>query len=203
MAALLGAGGCRTRIGGGDAAEAANLAMRVTELEREVQVQTLRANEAEAKMRAMPSADADVLLATPALAAIEIDRLSGPSRSDVAGFPVFVRALDGRGRFLQVVGRLEVEVFVEEGAAGGAGAERVGGATLGPLEVREAYRSGITGTHYRVEILASDAFVRSPAYRGALARYTLRIVARFDDARTGQRVEATTIIPARGVPAGT
>lgn len=187
---------CSTRVGGGKASEAANLARRVTDLEREVQAQTLRASEAEAKLYAAAQQSDEITRATPVLAGLEVDRLSGPTPSDLTGFPVFVRTLDGRARFIQVVGRLEISVLAAP--KGGAGEPvRVGGASLGPLEVREAYRSGVAGTHYRVDIVADDAFLRSSAFRGSLSRHDLRIVARFDDALTGRSHEATTIIPAR------
>lgn len=187
---------CSTRLGGGKASEAANLARRVTGLEREVQAQTLRASEAEAKLYAAAQQSDEITRATPVLAGLEVDRLSGPTPSDLTGFPVFVRTLDGRARFIQVVGRLEISVLAApENAAGEP--VRVSGASLGPLEVREAYRSGMAGTHYRVDIVADDAFLRSSAFRGSLSRHDLRIVARFEDALTGRVHEATTIIPAR------
>lgn len=188
--------GCRTRLGGGDAAEVSSLAKRVTELEREVQLQTLRADEAEAKLAANPRISDPITRATPVLAGIEIDRLSGPTPADAASFPVFIRTLDGRGRFIQVVGQLEVEAFVASDATN-APPVRVGSATLGPLDVREAYRSGVMGTHYRVEIAADPQFLSAPTFRGGLSRYDLRIVARFDDALTSRRHEATATIGAR------
>lgn len=197
---LCGMGGCKTRIGGGKEGQTAELARRVTDLEREVQLQSLRANEAEAKLTAgTPSAE--VALATPVLAGIEIDRLSGPTRSDTRGFPVFIRTLDGRARFLQVVGTLEVEVLLATPDPSSTPTV-VGSARLTPLELREAYRSSVAGTHYRVDIAASDAFVRASGYRGGLARYDLQIVARLDDAATGRRHEATALIPARDQPRG-
>ena len=171
------------------------MARRITDLEREVQLQTLRASEAEAKLAAAPQTSDEIARATPVLAGIEIDRLSGPTPSDAIGFPVFVRTLDGRGRFIQAVGRLDIEVFVDD--VGATSPIRVASATLGPLDVREAYRSGVAGTHYRVDVVADPQFLRSMTYRGGLARYDLRVVARFDDALTSQRHEATETIRAR------
>lgn len=195
--AMSATGGCRTRLGGGKASEAAALSRRVDELERELREAKLRGEEAEAKLTSAAKGDDEVVRATPMLAGIEIDRLSGPTPGDRDGFPVYVRTLDGRGRFIQAVGRLEIEVFVADASDGPAVAPvRVGGASLGPLELREAYRASVMGIHYRADVVADAAFVRGTS--GAeLAVHDLRIVARLTDALTGRVHEATTVIPAR------
>jgi hypothetical protein len=200
LAALAATGACRTRLGGGKASQAAMLAKRVTELEREVQSQMLRANEAEAKLHALPQQGDEIARATPVIAGIEVDRLSGAAPGDVTSFPVFIRTLDGRGRFQQAVGRLEVEVFAAP--QGDGSMVRVGGVVLGPLDLREAYRSGVAGTHYRVDVPIENSFRWSPGYRGAPARYDMRIEATLEDALTGQRYQASGVIRARDRAAG-
>lgn len=73
----------------------------------------------------------------------------------------------------------------------------VGRASLGPLDLREAYRSSVAGTHYRVDVVADEGFMRSPGFRGGLAKYDLRIVAHLEDALTGLTHETVGQIPAR------
>jgi len=96
---------------------------------------------------------AEVALATPVCATLEIDRLSGLHDSDGDGSPdvliVRVRTLDGRGRFTQVVGSMAVRAELVRTDAPG---EQIGTVTLGPVAVREAYRSGFGGSWYTAEV---------------------------------------------------
>lgn len=73
-----------------------------------------------------------------------------------------VETLDGRNRFVQVVGRLRITA-----AQGAAPAARpLADITLRPVELREAFRSGILGTRYAVEVpLPADALANSSAIR--------------------------------------
>jgi len=96
---------------------------------------------------------AEVAAATPVCVALDIDRLSGLRDSTDDGVPdlmvVRVRTLDGRSRFTQVVGRLDVQVDL---VRGDASPTRIGQVSLGPAEVREAFRSGFGGTWYAVDV---------------------------------------------------
>lgn len=73
-----------------------------------------------------------------------------------------VETLDGRNRFVQVVGRLRITA-----AQGPAPAARpLADITLQPVELREAFRSGILGTRYAVEVpLPADALASATAIR--------------------------------------
>lgn len=106
--------------------------------------------------------DASVLAALPRVASIEFGTLTGFYPGDrgkpATSVNVYVRPLDGRQRFTQAVGTLEVEVFLIPFDA----TDQVGTAAatpraqlskrLTPTELREAYRSGLTGTHYEVDL---------------------------------------------------
>ena len=156
----------------------------------------------------------EVVAALPRVASVEIGTFTGFAPPDPASaiesIAVYVRPLDGLRRFTQGVGTLAVEATVlgpleagspssrerestaSEGESGGTGSERLA-RVLSPAELREAYRSGITGTHYEVQLpLARPATDRA---RRVLVRVE------FTDALTGEvhRAEKLTraLAPAR------
>jgi hypothetical protein len=94
---------------------------------------------------------------------------------------------DAYGRFVQVVGTLVVEArAVPATGATDAGAP-VLSTTLRPGAVRDAYRSGLTGTHYSVELPLSG-----PAQAG-----DVMLRASFTDALTGATHTANLVRPVR------
>lgn len=114
------------------------------------------------------------------------------------GVHVSVSAADGRGRSMQIVGTLRVEVMVfEPGVAkpdiekpgAPASARRTLRAELGPALLREAYREGLFGASYVVNLPLEPALAARVG--------TLLVRAEFADAITGQTHEATTLIEAR------
>lgn len=132
------------------------------------QVDTLTATNAElsAKLKELaekPTApmDADALAALPRVASIEIANLTGFYPGDrekpATSIHIYLRPLDGRQRFTQAVGTIAAEAFLFTDTVG---IEEQSGATpraqlarrLSPIDVREAYRSGLTGTHYEIEL---------------------------------------------------
>ena len=153
---------------------------QVTGLEAELGESKAKINELQSVLAGTGDAPArEVLEALPRCSGIEIERLSGPIDKDgEPGYPesieVYIRPFDGRQRFVQVVGTLTVEarylpasatqgaddrsleagVRSSSGGDGGVagGGVLLGAATLGPSELREAYRSGFTGTHYTVRL---------------------------------------------------
>lgn len=181
MAALVG---CRVGGGGIEAEndrlrrERHDLGERLAALEADRQELLAKVHELNRTREAALSPD--VLDALPRIAGIEIDALSGllpaePGR-DADSVAVYVRTLDGRRRFTQAVGTLVVRVEllppVSQSEPG-----RSSTLTLSPGQVREAYRSGLTGTHYTVELpLAVPASDR---------RGTLVVRAELADALTG------------------
>jgi hypothetical protein len=168
--------------------------LRRLALDQEAQIKALRSERSEllAKLagaeRAREAAlDPDVLDAIPRCAGIGLDALSGlqrPREGERGGPKVvgYVDPFDGRQRFVQIVGTLTVDAIIA-GPTGDA-APVVVHATLGPAEVRDAYRTSITGYYYLVEV---------PVEAGAVpAGGTVTIRARFVDALTGQSHDAQT-----------
>lgn len=103
----------------------------------------------------------EALAALPRLAGVEIGRYTGVR--DTGGSPepdvldVDIRTFDGRRRFVQVAARMGVDVFRLGPVIAGEGhadrsMERIGAVRLSPMEVREAYRSGLLGANYSVRI---------------------------------------------------
>lgn len=94
----------------------------------------------------------DVLANTPRVAAISLGRLSHLRDTDDDGRPdllvAYVRSVDGLGRFVQVVGELTVHAAVLSADADAVTLLRE---TLGPAQVRDAYRYSVAGIHYAVE----------------------------------------------------
>ena len=155
-----------------------------------VQVETLSATNAElnAKLRELaekPSApmDADALAALPRVASIEIANLTGFYPGDrekpATAIHIYLRPLDGRQRFTQAVAA-EAFLFTDTVAI-----EEQSAATprvqlsrrLSPIDVRDAYRSGLTGTHYEID-LPLDAPLKD-------RNLSILVRAEFTDALTG------------------
>jgi hypothetical protein len=104
---------------------------------------------------AAPDAAAQIAAALPAVVALEIDALSGPVPRDPSKFIVYVQPRDGRGRFTQVVGRMTVQVFSRRAADGSTAPNppaELARVDLAPVQLRDAYRSGFTGTSYAIEL---------------------------------------------------
>ncbi|MBX3380544.1 MAG: hypothetical protein KF805_10650 [Phycisphaeraceae bacterium] len=141
--------------------------------------------------------------ATPRVASIEIDFLSGPTADSSAPpqsdrnrtVAVYIKPLDGRGRFIQATGTLTVEVsrlaslIQDDQSASTAPARLLGSKSLEPLQLRDAYRSGFTGTYYMVELPVPAAELQPPGQ--------ILLRARFSDAITGASFEASRIVGLR------
>ena len=196
--------GCRT---GG---ETSGDVLRKQNLELQTQVAQLQkdASELRAKLSELVGAgnsgkSPEVAEATPRVASVEIDFLSGPT-ADSSMPPqsdrnrtvaVYIKPLDGRGRFIQATGKLTVEVsrltslVQNDQAAADAPARLLAGRTLEPLQLRDAYRAGFTGTYYAVEIPVPASELQPPGQ--------LLLRARFSDAITGASFEASRIVSLR------
>ena len=187
LALSLCAAGCR-----GKAKDFENendtLRRQVAELEQQLTASRARNVEIEAKFAELKRANdaamgGDALEALPRCAGIAFDRYTGWADTDrdrtPDGVDVYIKPFDGRQRFVQVAGRLTVEATLLPGSAGGeAGQPRLlARTTLGPSELREAYRSSPLGTHYSVRLGGLDA-------RGAESG-TLVIRAELEDSISG------------------
>ena len=91
--------------------------------------------------------------ATPHVTDISIASVSHATDTDGDGRPdtlvVYVEPTDGRGRFVQLVGALSVHAAT---LPADGDAITIGRVTLGPRELRDAYRSTFLGTHYTIDV---------------------------------------------------
>lgn len=141
---------------GGDA----DLHERIAVLKDEKAELKRRALEAEAaRKRAVdggaPATDADRALAMlPRPVELRFDRFAGPRDADGDGVldqvRVNVRPIDGRGRFVQAAGTLDVTVTAITEADGRV--VELGAVRLDPDALRDAYRGGVIDTSYAVEV---------------------------------------------------
>ncbi len=101
------------------------------------------------------SIDAQVAEATPQLVSLTVEAgshfLSKPSAN---GGPtceavIYLKPTDGRGRFMQIVGRARASAF-QLHADGRV--VNLGTAQWDPIEVRDAWRDGIFGAHYTLRL---------------------------------------------------
>jgi len=200
--------GCRT---GG---ESSGDVLRKQNMELQTQVAQLQkdASELRAKLAELvggsgggASKSPEVAEATPRVASIEIDFLSGPT-ADSSSPPqsdrnrtvaVYLKPLDGRGRFIQATGKLTVEVsrltsltpIGSESPGGDSPARLLASKSLGPLQLRDAYRAGFTGTYYVVELPVPASDLQPPGQ--------LLLRAHFSDAITGASFDASRIVGLR------
>ena len=129
---------------------------KVVDLEKQVkqrdgQIAHLQARVKEAETTAAGSVE--LRNNTPHVALITIDSLShlrdidGDGKADA--LVAYIEATDGWGRSIQLVGQLSIHAVV---MPLGYDAITLGRVSLGPAEVRKAYRSSIIGTHYTVNM---------------------------------------------------
>lgn len=197
--------GCRA--GGesaGDVLRKQNMELQSQVAQLEKDASELRAKIAEmVGLKSGTAKSAEVVEATPRVASIEIDFLSGPT-ADSSSPPqsdrnrtvaIYIKPLDGRGRFIQATGTLTVEVsrlisLESDGqASSDAPAKMLAGRTLEPLQLRDAYRAGFTGTYYVVELPVPASDLQPPGQ--------ILLRARFADAITGASFDASRIIGLR------
>ncbi len=166
------------------------------------QQRELAAKLAEANQARQAALDPAVLDAIPRVASLDIDSLSGflpgdPSKP-VRALGIFVVPRDGRQRFVPAVGTLSVEArhmpALSAGESGHPELEFTLHADLTPTQLRDAYRSGITGTHYAVEL----PLEHPPTVRDG----TLLLRATFADAITGQTYTAERVVKPVGRATG-
>lgn len=94
---------------------------------------------------------AEAVEATPHLAGIGIASSSHtdrPIRGDGCVARIYLTPVDGLGRFIQVVGTASVTLYW---SPPGCQAEVISCHEVGPLALRDAYRSGFGGSHYTLE----------------------------------------------------
>jgi hypothetical protein len=137
-------------------AENDRIRARLLELEDENRELAGRAAELDAQLqrvtRDLPGSQ-EVRDATPHVAAISIDSISHASDTDGDGrvdtLLVYFSPSDARGRFVQMVGDLSIHAAT---LPPDGDAITLGRISIGPGELRDAYRSTFLGTHYTIEV---------------------------------------------------
>ena len=141
---------------GSTAAANDRLREKVVDLEKQIRQHKGQIAHLQARVKVAEttsSASEELLENTPHVAEITIGNLShlkdrdGDDKADE--LVVYIEAADGWGRSIQLIGQLSVHAVVIQA---GYDAITLGRVNLGPAEVRRAYRSSITGTHYTVNI---------------------------------------------------
>lgn len=195
--ALAAATGCApTRIGGTTPPDQALNELRVENHQLATQVQTLQtdidrrlAEIQQLKQQTTPR-PADPALANaelPRLTTLKLDRYSAALDTDRDGgddaVRLYVRTLDQLGRFLPVGGKLSVRLINAHAQPPTVIAQT----TLDPASLDKAYRSGLTGTHYTVQLPLPQP---TPA---ELRQIT--VVVELTDAQTGATVTLQEALP--------
>jgi hypothetical protein len=180
----------------------------VVELENEVDQLRRRTAELEAALAAasrlavrpgdVRPLDSEVLAAAPFAIGLELGRFGGPIDADGDGRPerlrLHVRPLDARRETVQVAGTATVEVFlIDDGQSA-----PVGTARLGPLELRDAFRSGLMGSHYTIDVPIDSSSLGRDGRETLVARVVVV------DGLTGRvlTAEALHTVPPTGLPIG-
>ncbi len=174
--------------GCGDASRKANARLRreVHDLKQEVArlelLESERATQLAQAGSVRPDLDEEVLVSTPMVTGIGMSTWSGQlDRSeDIPTVEIFVSAVDGRNRPLQMVGTLTARaMFIPpEGEPVDLG-ER----TLTPSQVRDAWRNVLGTPSYAIKLP-----IRDPLPDGA---ESIHVRVFHEDARTGRRFETS------------
>lgn len=173
--------------------EADALRERVMLLEREVEVLERRNTELRAELRRMSrqrdEVPEEIHAATPHVVDLAIGRWS---HGRIAGEPddrdalrIYLNPIDGRGRFVPLVGTVRMHAAVLPDDADDA--TTLARIEFTPDQMRDAYRSGITGTHYTLTVP-----IDWPAELDAEAARAEPVIVRvvYIDGHTGERFSA-------------
>jgi hypothetical protein len=136
------------------------------------------------------SLPAEVRQAIPHPAELSIGRLSHARDTDQDGkvdeLLIYLQPRDGMGRMIPLVGELSLNAAILPAKGDAA---TIGRVSLNPLQLRDAYRAGITGTHYTVQVP-----IKPPP---DLSDSEVIVRAIFTDGQTGQILTAERSIPLR------
>jgi len=183
-------------VGGSRSASSENDRLRREVLDLNSRIQSLEREREELRVKAAglvahPSGPLapEALEALPLCTSISISSLSGLRAVDSGKTLAFMfEPRDGKDRFTQVVGSATFSAAFLP-ASGNSEAAPVQTARLSPRELRDAYRSGITGTYYEVLIPVP------PGHTSSGGSISLRID--LADAVTGRTITAEKLIPGR------
>jgi len=162
-----------------------------------------RAGELESRLASLAQerrgeVDPEVAAALPALASVTLSskstaRLaaadSASAQEGTLSVALILSPADGLSRFIQITGTLRLTV-----AALVAGADTVETTTVtvGPKALRDAYRSGLLGTHYTVE--------RAVPWKGDAPPRALSVAGEFTDGLTGRVYPIVGTVPVVAAP---
>lgn len=142
----------------------------------------LKAKVSELSMQNDASPSSDIIAALPRVANIELTRFCQIENTDEGPMAiVFVTTKDGRGRFAQAVGTFSIVLANSSIPTDSddsdirTSPDTLGHAEFGPLAVRDAYTTGLSGTSYMFKV---------PLERMPEPIATIGV--RFDDAMTGE-----------------
>lgn len=151
----------------------------------------LKAKLAEAQRAGQTTTPEEVTAALPRVTDVKISMLSGLSPVDRSkpADEVTVTFLprDGRGRFTQAVGTTRVDAFLSPGPSGGE-PTRIAQGTVTPAQLRDAYRSDVTGTYYLIRLPLERPIERAGGNPSVLVRLE------FVDAVTGEVHKAERLL---------
>ena len=199
----LALGACGSvRLGGERSVSEENDRLRTQVHEQQERIKALEGERDELKLKlaeasrargtTLPEGVADAM---PTVTSVKVSMLSGlePVSADqpATGVSVTFQPMDGRGRFTQAVGSTVIEVFEIASKVEGAQPRRIAQATLTPAELRDAYRSNVTGTYYSATLPLEGPVERSKVTPALLIRLE------FTDALTGKVHKAERLLPER------
>ena len=195
------------RFGGVRSVEAENDRLRQEVADHEKTQRALEGEVAELKIKLAEATRSstlppDALEALPRVNEIEISSLSGFEPPDPAKpaseVSVWFETRDGRGRFVQAVGTVTIDALVlpaDVGEGQDNHPQRIATLILTPAQVRDAYRSSFTGTHY-----AATVKLEKPIERGPGKTPSLVIRVEFQDAITGELLKGERVISHKAAP---
>lgn len=172
---------------------AENARLRTQVIEMQDTIKDLRRQNDELKSQwtaseqAEAGLDPEIVAATPHVVDLAIGRLSHARDGDGDGsadvLVVYIQPVDGLGRFTQLTGRLWVDAIISKAQSDPV---TIGRITLTPTQVRDAYRSSITGPHYTVEVPIQIP----PRGDDAAAAIQALVLASYEDGLTGVQLTA-------------
>ncbi len=154
------------------------LQRRVADLQAQAQQKAALVHTLEQRIDAKPRVEGVAAGALPQVVAVKFSRFSGAVDTNGDGVDdvirLYTQTLDQRGRFLPAVGPAVAQVVAINADAP---PRPVATRRFTPDEFEQAYRTGITGTHYTLEVPLDAQATQS------LEQVTVKLI--FTDAATG------------------
>lgn len=197
LAVAGGLAGCT--LGGSRSASAENDRLRKAMVEKDARIAALEGDKAELIVKLAGGErrglhlPPDAAATLPVATGVDVGRFSGllpaSAKGAATGCRVEFSPRDGRGRFVPVAGSVKARVLLD-----GAEPRLLGEVALDAAAVREAYRSGLTGTYYECEVPLA-----APLERPGEADPAVVVRLELTDAMTGEvlKAERTIAPPAR------